>query len=167
MSAVVITRQELVEFLKSLKGATSATIVAETVPTMAKTDNPFVGKVIKRSVVNGVLNVHYANSVNRQRVREDSAPDFIPQERAWGTRIEGTPLVQHNSQYYLEVKCERAAVQYLAADGTEISKDALAPFLRERAAVNQELEKAVVLRDYKLENIKEMRVAGFNLQVKE
>jgi hypothetical protein len=153
-----ITIAEFETKLREVKGARMVTFVAKTVPKMVKTDNPFWGHVHKLSEVNGCINWIYQNSVNRQRLREDKEPDFIPAPRAWGQREWRTPFVTHNGKKYLEVKVEKSIQHTYTLHGQLVSKEVeeliklyLTPHSK---AHRQQLDKDVILRDYTLDNIR-------------
>lgn len=141
----------------SKAGAFPITIVADTEPKLKK-GCPY--KVRKRSKVNGMAGFIYENAVNRQRIREGKEPDFESEPRKWGIRIVRTPLVEHNGNFYLELKVQNSDCVYLDENGNEISKEEIQPFLRENNFDKQQLDKPVILRDYKLENIKEVHMDG-------
>jgi len=167
--AMKITNAELEAKLRDLQGATIVSLIAQTVPDMYKTANPYWGKVHKLSRVKGLIGVRYENSVNRQREREWSpeaetghVQHFEAKPRAWGKHIAGTPLIAHNGKLYLEVKVETVLqTQYRHVEtGKELFD--VGPFLRKRSKSSgrQQVERAVVLRDYKLESIVELRLQG-------
>ena len=153
-----LTQRQLEQILGQLRGATFVTLLTRTEPSMNKGGNPFHGKVFKISRVNGVANFKYANSVNRQRGREGKVEDFRPEPRKWGQRVEGTPLVFHKGQTYLELKVERSlGHSYVWANGDVMSDEEveqLKSHLRKRKQPEtQGTDKEIILRDYKLSNI--------------
>lgn len=161
-----ITTQDLHAMLDNKRGAFFVTIVASTDARLKKTGNPFKG-VRKVARVNGLLNWIYANSVNNQRVRENTPTNdegeviqFIAEPRKWGERVrraDGTisPFVQHKDSIYIELKVQRSlGYQYFDADGNELTAEQVAPFLPARSeSSRQEVENPVILRDYDLANI--------------
>jgi hypothetical protein len=151
--------EQLVEMLVKNKGAKIVTLYTETEPKMRKANNPYLG-VVKKSRINGVVNFNYENSVNRQRVREDSVPDFKAEERKWGKKINGTPVVEHKGKYYLEVKVERTLDSKYELNGQEIDSKLLAPFFYKKSVSRQEVENEVVLRDFSLDNLKALKYNG-------
>ena len=167
-----IKHSDLVSVLSTRKGAFFATIVAETEPAMRKTGNPFVGAT-KISSVNGLLNWIYQNSVNNQRARENQPLDaqgevehFTPVSRKWGKRIvrqDGsvTPLVEHNGQFYLELKIQKSlGHEYRLGSLTIDSKD-IEPFLPQRTeGARQMVDNPVILRDYRIDNIRQITMDG-------
>jgi len=176
-----ITRDELETMLRGLDRPLIATLLTDVEPEMVKKDretkepNPYLGRVRKQSRVNGIIGAwNYTNAVNNQRMRESDAetveeveavPIFEALPRAWGERLTGTALVHHKGQYYVEVKVERAIETVYMIDGrpaSEAEVEAIRRYLpkRENEGQRQEVEKIVVLRDYKLDSIKAVRVGG-------
>lgn len=163
-----VTTEELRSLLLSARGASPVTIVAETIPAMRKTGNPLVGRTVKVSRVNGMIGFLYANAVNNQRMREqgEDAPLFESYPRKWGARIEGTPLVRHVGksgveEFYLELKVERSLGHEYRVDGCPVSDETVECWLPKRTeGARQEVERAVVLRDYNLRSIRSIRIGG-------
>jgi hypothetical protein len=176
-----ITRDELQTMFMGLDRPLIATLLTDVEPDMVKKDrdtkepNPYLGRIRKRSRVNGIIGAwNYTNSVNNQRVRESDAetveeveavPVFEALPRAWGERLAGTALVHHKGQHYVEVKVERAIETVYVIDGEEATPEQIADlrrFLskRDNEGQRQEVEKVIILRDYKLDNIRAVRVNG-------
>lgn len=170
----------LEQVLASKQGASIVSIVAETDPKARKKDdagnpNPFVG-LRKVARVNGIINWHYENAVNNQRCREETPTDnegnIIPFEaahRQWGyreTTPDGklTPFVFNpkTGERYLELKVQRSLeYQYVDANGNVIPAELVNPFLPQRKeGARQQVENPVILRDYKLSNIKQLQMGG-------
>lgn len=158
---------ELKAALASRKGTSFVTIVAVTDPRMRKRDNPYAGRVQKRSTVNGAIGWIYQNSVNRERVREELEADFESFPRKWGERIKGTPFVEHKGKTYLELKVEKSISTEYLLDGEVIDKSVIEEWLPKRKpeGERQQVENPVILRDYDLSNIKEISFDGMRIQV--
>jgi hypothetical protein len=156
-----ITIEDLVfGFFHENRGCEAVTFIAETDPKLRKTGNP-LGEVRKIAKVNGMINWVYSNAVNRQREREGVAGVFASFPRKWGERLEGTPLIAKDEFYYLELKVQRSIeYAYVDADGRELDPELVAPFLPKRSRGRQGVEREVILRDYKLNNIKQIRIRG-------
>jgi hypothetical protein len=136
-----------------------------------KTNNPFYS-VAKLSVVNGFTGFDYETSVNRQRTREDSTPDFAAQARAWGTVV-SPALVENKGEYYLRLKVERTKKPVYLTRKTEVSPWLITPKSKVEAflpapstAVNQGLEKEVVYRNYKLSNLVSLSMGGEQYRIR-
>lgn len=141
--------------------------------------NPYRGKVHKISHVNGVINWRYANAVNNQRMREEQPLDeegnvehFEALPRKWGQRISRedgtiTPLVEHKGRHYLELKVERSlGHEYRDDEGNVYDDETITPWLRKRSkSSRQQTDKEIILRDYALDSINEIRMDGEVFQV--
>lgn len=158
---VFIDQKQLLALLSDIRGASFATIITETDARLKKTGNPF-GSVVKLSRVNVCLGFQYTAAVNRQRVREDAEPDFEARPRQWGERIQGTVLVEHRGKVYLETKVERSlSHQYFRADnGTPLSDEDVRPFLPARGKSRQDVEREIIVRDYRLDSIRAIVMGG-------
>ena len=158
---------EFLATLESARGARPVTFTATTDARLRKTGNPF-GQVNKRSEVNGMVNWHYQNAVNRQRAREDSATDFEARPRKWGKRIPKSPFVVHKGALYLEVKVERSLNhRYVTPDGRALTDADVAPFLPKRSsnAAHQGVEREIILRDYRVDHMDAISIDGERLVI--
>lgn len=165
-----LTRTQLKELLSTTKGTTIVTIETETDPRMRKTNNPYSGHIVKRSKVNGMIGWNYTNSVNNQRDREGNREEFVAKPRKWGQRIIGTPLVEHKESYYLELKVERAMGSTFVdvRTGNEVPKETLLEWLpKPSTSSRQDVEKEIILRDYKLDSIVKIRINKNEYQIVE
>lgn len=165
---IYITRKELEKKLMAITGATPATIVAETEPKMNKTGNPYFGQVTKLTTANVFINFNYENSVNRARAKEGVEEKFEAHARKWGERIPGTPLIMNKGTFYLEVRFlseDKTKSAYLH-NGEIIEKSLLEQWMPSKnnasIAATQGLDEdsIIIMRDYKLDTIKEIRFAG-------
>ena len=172
------------------RAAVILSFTCETVPAMRKRGNPYFSRLIKRAHVNGVIGWWYAAAVNRQRDRErlatvppltDVTPrpessrgalsplpthHFRAMPRTWGNRIPGTPLVAYKQHLYLEVKVQvRPRAAYFLLNGTEVTPSNVAPWLLKRRPSRQQLQKEVILRDYRLDHITAMIWAGQTIPI--
>lgn len=157
-----LTLPQLRKRLRNVNQSTPIGMTAVTVPEMRKKGNPFHGRVIKITRVNGWINWRYARAVNRQRVREHKRADFKAVQRSWGERLEGTPLVEHADQLYLDIKVQQRHVVYRDLETKEeIPWLTIKPFIRPpQKSKRQKLNQDVILRDYHVENIAELRING-------
>ena len=152
----------LAAFCSGLKGATFATITAET-DARVLASCPFGRNVRKVSRVNVTLGHNYQDAVNRQRTREESTPDFQAAPRQWGEAIPGTTLVtnEKTGKVYLKCKVERSlGHEYLSADGSKIDAEAIKPFLPKKSTTRQDVEKEIIYRDYALTSIRHIACKG-------
>jgi len=180
--------EEIKMVLAKKKGAFPLTIVTETIPKLKGSKKcPMLsnGPITKMTTVNGMANWLYENAVNKQKQREGQKADFVSHPRKWGARLSlptsVLPFVHHieglvqpshkeipnldhlpsTDELYLELKCQNVYdVKYFQND-KEIDKSVLIPYLPVRNdGDRQEVENVVILRDYKLTNIKELRMDG-------
>lgn len=158
----------------NIRGCRPISFVAETIPEL-KSGNPWGGtqrthRLRKLSRVSGMIGFSYENAVNAQRGREETPIDpvtgeietFVAEPRKWGVRRAGTPFVDHKGQTYLEVKVERSLhCEYRLDDGTPVDAATVAAWLPEKnEGRRQMVEKPVILRDYTLDNLREVTING-------
>jgi hypothetical protein len=157
-----------------IRGCRPVSFVAETTPEL-RSGNPFGGttrthRLRKMSRVSGMIGFRYENAVNNQRGREETPIDpitgevetFVAEPRKWGVRREGTPFVDHKGVEYLEVKVERSLhCEYRLDDGTPVDAATVAAWLPEKKEGRRQMvEKPVILRDYTLDNLREVTING-------
>jgi len=174
--------------LAKKKGAFPLTITTETTPELKGGKKcPLLsnGPITKITHINGMANWLYEDSVNRQKEREGKEADFISHPRQWGARLKLQdyllPFIHHRKglvqpscrtlssidslpsadELYLELKCQNVYEVKYFQNGKEIDKSVVEPYMPKRKeGERQELDKAVVLRDYKLTNIKRIKLDG-------
>lgn len=159
----VVSRAKLIEQLKSTDGASSFVSIRTAVePRMRKTDNPYWGKLLKYSTINGLINVNYSSSVSNQREREGIEEEFVAEQRKWGVKIPKTPLVEHRGEFYLEIKVHSvSSSEYITLDGEVVDRELVKPFLYiPKQAATQKTEKPIILRDFKISSIRSITMHG-------
>lgn len=156
-----ITKNELVELLKQVRGTTFVSISSEVTPQLKGGKSCPLQGVVKKSESNCTIGFKWQNSVNNQLEREGEEPDFIAEPRKWGVRLTGTPLVKHKDSYYLETKVEKSHAEYFM-DGKEIDKEEIKPYLRDTSSIT---EKPLYIRDYSIDSIKSIRINGESYNV--
>ena len=160
-----ITINQLENILRSRRGAFPITIKAVTKPTNVLPNCPFQD-LTKVSTINAMGGWIYEQAVNRQRIREDKEPDFTPFPRRWGTRVRGTPFVEHEGKLYFEAKVQKRLETAYFSGQQAVGLDRIQPFLRNKEeGISQQVEAPIVLRDYLLENIVAVRVGGEEYEV--
>ena len=131
--------------------------------------NPQQGRVRKRMTGAQVMVFSndqtnaYEAMVRRRLAAEGRDPDsFELGPRAWGTRIAGTPFVEHRGQYYLETIFLRAGSVQYELDGEPIDPEDIQglPERRESEAGQAGLERRVVIRTFALDSIIGLRAHG-------
>jgi len=103
----------------------------------------------------------YENMVRRRLEAEGKEADsFELSPRAWGTRIAGTPFVEHKGKYYLEVIFMRAGKSTYFLDGAEICKSSIEGLDDKPEGEQGGLENKVIIRTFALESIVALRANG-------
>lgn len=94
--------------------------------------NPHQGRVTKRMIGANVMvfsnqNINGYEAMVKRRLEQEGkqATDFVLGPRAWGTRVPGMPIVEHNDAYYLEVIFLRAGTVFYELDGVQVPDSAI------------------------------------------
>lgn len=159
---------EAVAFLATVN---SPQPVGATTLTEVKTVGNPPGPIFKLSRFNAFVG-DYENMVNNQLAREGKDQlTFTAKPRKWGVH-KSLALVEHKGNHYVSLKplhtrkpvyLIRTPQGFLAP----IARAAIASFLpEERHATNQGTEKEIYHRDYKLESIVSLRIAGQQLRIR-
>lgn len=133
---------------------------------------PYKGRVVKETDLAGFVGFNYQRAVNKRRVMEGGDPTFVPSPRKWGERIPGTPLVEHNGEFYLEYTPLHYRASRLVLDGCPVTegsqaeKDIVA-WRADRSdnAAHQGLTKEFAVRTVALKNIRSIRCLGEDITV--
>lgn len=174
--------------LFNLKGCTAVSLTARTKPELkGGKECPFIG-LEKMSTINGLINFNYENSVDKQREREGNDNIFVAKPRSWGYRLyqniggerRNIPFVANNwsdtpvtfekfeefsdTELYLEIKMEKVLTEIFILPSpmgfVQVDKAKIYNWLRKKTEDSQELEKEIVLKDYKIKNIKLIHIFG-------
>lgn len=159
-----ITKQELREMLLNSPGTNIVTVLAATKPKVIK-DAPFTN-LMKFSQINGIIGFNYVNAVNNRRHKEGKEKTFTASERIWGECIGKSAVIHHNGLDYLEIKVEKSAGRFFADNDKIIPEEQVKPYLIDRKPTNQDLEKPVILRDIRFDNIRSIKIAGKEFEIK-
>jgi len=158
-------QRELVEH----KGARIISLITVTEAPLNKEGKEQYGKVFKIAHVNGIVNFNFMNAINKQREKEGREADFVPEKRAWGTKLEGTPFVSHirktdgKHELYLEIKVEKVVdTGYRRENGDFIQPLEIWPFIRKSKSTleYQKISKEVIVRTYNVKNIISVTIDG-------
>ena len=130
--------------------------------------NPQQGRITKETVGSTVMCFSNTNGsaydamVKRRLAAEGKDPDtFQLGERAWGTRVAGTPFVEHKGAYYLEVIFMHAGETQYLQDGYPIAAELIEGLPEKREDNGQGgLDNKVIIRTYALDSIVAMRANG-------
>lgn len=131
--------------------------------------NPQQGRVMKRVTGSRVMcfsnqnGSAYEAMVQRRLAAEGKDPSsFELGPRAWGTRITGTPFVEHNGAHYLEVIVLTAGqVEYLL-DGMPVPRSEIEGLEDRTANPDSQggLDNKVIIRTFALDSITALRANG-------
>lgn len=167
MNKILINKQQLKGLLEKISGTTFATITTVTNIRVSGGNN--TPKYRKLSKLNVCLGFNYANSVNRELSKEGKLSDFKPNQRFWGERLPGTPLVKYNDKYYLEVKPQKSLISiFFDEKGNRIKKDNISNLISKyySNAEQQGVSREIKVRDYSLDSIREIKIGGCTYKIK-
>lgn len=153
----------------ALEGATFVGMDTETpVKLKGGKRNPQQGRVTK--VMRGAQVMSFSNTngsayaamVKRRLEQEGKdAHSFEVGARAWGERIAGTPFVEHKGSHYLEVIFLTAGETEYRLDGQPVDASEIEGLPPKPESNGQGgLDRQVVIRTFKLENVTELRAYG-------
>ena len=123
-----------------------------------------VTKVMRGATVMSFANADgsaYGAMVQRRLEEEGKDPaSFELSARAWGTRIQGTPFVEHKGEHYLEVIFMKAGDVEYHLDGEPVDAADIEGLPEAREGGQGGLERKVVIRTFKLSNVTALRAYG-------
>lgn len=163
-----VTTSEIVSIIqRTVKGTMAVSVDAVTVPDMRKTGNPYIGRVLKHCTMNGLIGFDYENAVNNQAKREGLAGEREAKPRQWGVLTPDRLFVTHKGSYYLQMKVQSASDPVYFLDGKEIAVETIKGFMpvKKASSTQEGLEKEVIVRDVKLENVKGIRFNGADYEI--
>lgn len=130
--------------------------------------NPFLDDGIQKiSTVNCQLQGDYENAVNKQLEREGKPNTFTSAARVWGSRVNGTSVVEHNGEYYMAyraLKCLKTRM--MDSEGHFVSEKTITPWVRKKSASKRQgTDTEIVWRTPKLANIRKIHINGKRFEV--
>lgn len=144
----------LIEIFKDFKGLSFIGLTTETVVKLkGGKSNPFQGRVVKRSRIGGMVYKTDNTNTYLNQVKKE-IPDFQLSARKWGERVNNLPIIQHKGAQYLELIIQTAKAEYLL-DGEVVERDTI-----EGLEPSKKGAHSVIVRDYKAESIRELRING-------
>ena len=166
-TAITLDCVGLIDVLNKTKKGQFITIVADTVPTMRKTNNPYFGYIVKRSVTQSTASPDF-KTVLANKIKKDDLPEREVKERKWGKRLQNTPFVVHVKKGESEVKLylemyvinSLGYVYFDTRTGEIVPKSVVNAFLPTRQ------KSEVIWRDYGIGGIVELRADGKQYVVK-
>lgn len=165
----------LKEKVESIKGTTFAGLNTVTsVKLKGGKKNPQQGRITKKTVGANIIlfsntqDSGYVSMVRNRMIAEGKDPDtFVPKERAWGKRIDSTPFIEHNGNYYLECFFVSSGKSTYFLDGNPIDKsdiEGLDDPKEEPTDKYKEsqggVENKVVIRTFSLSSIESIKLKG-------
>ena len=102
----------------------------------------------------------YDNMVKRRLLAEGKDPDlFSLSPRQWGTRLQGTPLVEHKGALYLEVIFLANGTTTYTLDGQPIDKADIQGLNDKKVEGKQGgLDNNVIIRTFKLDSVTRLAI---------
>jgi hypothetical protein len=166
-----ITKLQLIQLLlnpevSGINGASFIGLDTITTPKLSGgKGNSMQGRVQKCAVGNSVMVFQNKNSnayegmVRRRLEAEGKNPDsFSLSEKTWGTRIAGTPMVEHKGEYYLEVIFLKAGETSFLLDGRPIKKEFIEGLDTKEEGTQGGLDNKVIIRTFKAESISRITI---------
>jgi len=157
----------LTNILAEVNGGSFISIDTTTTPTLlGGKKNPMKGRVKKHNTRANVMVFQnkkanaYDNMVKRRLLAEGKDPDlFKLSPRAWGTRLQGTPLVEHKGALYLEVIFLASGQTSYTLDGQPIDKADIQGLNDKPVEGKQgDLEDKVIIRTFKLDSVTRLAI---------
>lgn len=160
---ITIKPETFIDLIKGSKGATFITFVAETAPKLPKS-NPLHGRLTKKSEVNAQINFSYENAVNNRLQTEGKDADFKSSGLKWGDKDHCNSIIENKGEFYLQVRVLKSLESEYYVDGKLVRKEEIKDNLPERksSADSQGVDKEIVIRSYKVSNIRKVTMNGFN-----
>jgi hypothetical protein len=168
---VYMTEAEIVEMFRDAEksgvlGASFVGLDTLTIPTLkGGKSNPMQGEVAKFNEGSSVMVFQnknsngYENMVMKRLIAEGKNPEsFELGKRAWGTRIEGTPLIEHKGEYYLEVIFLKSGVVSYYHEGKEIHKNEVIGLEDKEEGHQGGLDNKVIIRTFKIASLISVRI---------
>jgi hypothetical protein len=156
-------RDNIIDVIKnSVNGASFISINTETEPTLkGGKSNPHKGRVRKVMIGANVMVFQnkmingYDAMVKRRLEKEGKNPaSFALSPRAWGRRLAGLPIVEHNEKYYLEVIFLKSGEVHYEMDGVKVDPDIIIGLeLGKEEGKQGGLDDKVIIRTFKMDSI--------------
>ena len=163
-----ITKNELVEAIKVVKGSSAVSVEVETEVDMRKTGNQYMGAV-KLNTVAGLIGFDYENGVNNLLGKEDKPMEFKAQAHKWALPTDSKNLLTNKdgNKLYLRIKVQSAGSPEFFFNGARIEKALLQPFMPEhkKPSTQAALDGEYVVRTYAIDSIRSMKLLGDELVV--
>lgn len=157
-----ISKQQFVDLLLNIRGATFITITTKTDTKAKKTGNPY-GTILKTNTINGQVNFHYDKAVLTKLAKEGKNPDVFEQGNSWHQPYMPngllTPLATKKGETipnYLRIRHLNTIGNtiYTTETGTQLTEEQVTPFLKTPSRYsNQGTDEPVRFLTYSLDSI--------------
>ena len=161
-----VVNKSIAQIFSAVNGNTIISMDTVTKPVLkGGKSNPLQGRVTK--IMRGASVMVFQNKntngyeamVKRRLEKEGKDTNFKVGPRAWGTRVEGTPIVEHNGKTYLEVIFLRPGHVEYQIDGVTVDAD----MVGEQPSSNGDqggLDNKVFIRTFAEDSITRLKVGG-------
>ena len=162
-AAIKVPEPDIYNFFKSIKGVDILEIETITVP-KTKASCPYeVIKLTRRRVkVGGELSLK--DEIEANQLAEGHEPNYKLSARPWGSKVAGTPFVEHNGEVYLPCIVEsNINTVYLDTNtGDPMDMSLLSPWLVKPKEPKKQvgIVKKAIYRSYNLNAIVSIRLAN-------
>lgn len=169
-----VVNKTISEIFSAVNGNTIISMDTVTKPVLkGGKGNPLQGRVTK--VMRGASVMVFQNKntngyeamVKRRLEKEGKETEFKVGPRPWGTRVEGTPIVEHNGKTYLEVIFLRAGEVEYQLYGKVISAGLVGELVGEQSSSNGDqggLDNKVIIRTFAEDSITRLKVGGITFE---
>jgi hypothetical protein len=181
LPSIEVNRNQLIGVLIKQKGHTfigmSATVDVKMNKGGRENSNYLYGNVVKDSEIGGSVDFEYENSVNNALAKHGEKPDFIVGDRKWGHHmiidqvfdietlsfvpVYSRIIIEHEKdgekRYYIQmsVRNSQPPVYRYKDSGEVLSETDLAVM---KSYMPTRKDEIVVLRDYRIDNVKKLRI---------
>lgn len=167
-----ITKTELLNVLMNENGTPFVHLVMETPVRMNKTDNPYYGRVTKRTTGNFYLGSEYQKRVNNNRTKEGLEPNFETEKPKGKTHLSSCVLVDDKTgtthyvhlEYFEETPPQK--IEYILDGNDPIEKMLFENYMvKSYKSVKQGLERTVNVITPKISNIRVLHINGMKYEI--
>jgi len=158
---------KITKILDNVNGASFISMDTTTTPILkGGKKNPMQGRVQKHNKGANIMVFQnkkanaYDNMVKRRLIAEGKDPElFKLSPRAWGTRLQGLPLVEHKGALYLEVIFLASGQTSYTLDGQPIDADSIEGLdIGKPEGKQGTLEDKVIIRTFKMDSITRLSI---------
>ncbi len=167
-----ISKNELLNVLMNVTGTPFVHIVMETPVRMNKTNNPYYGRVTKRTTGNFYLGSEYEKRVNNNRKKEGLEPDFVTEKPKGKRHISPCVLIDDKTgtvhyvhmEWFEETPPQK--IDFILDGNDPIEKQLFEDYMvKSYKPVKQGLERTVNVITPKLSNIRVLHIDGFQYEI--